>query len=117
MEDKDILLRLIDELGLKSVNSFSKEVGYSSPSALYLVLSGKRGITEHLIKKIKQRYPNVDEIFLRGKTDNVFEEQISIGEVENYSLNDLSKIILQVLDEQKKTNELLAEFMRKQFNN
>lgn len=113
MEDKDILLQLMDALGVKSVNAFSKEVGYSSPSALYLVLSGDRPITDFLIRKIRDRYPNVSEIYLRGKSEEIFDEPMQVSSSSTYTLNDLPLIMLEVLKELKKTNELLVRNLNK----
>jgi predicted transcriptional regulator len=111
LEDKDILMKLLEALGLKSINAFSKKIGYSSPSALYLILSGERQITEHLIRQVKTKYPQINESFLRGKSEEVFEKEIVIEDIENYTLNDLPKIMFMVLEEQKKTNQLLVQLM------
>ena len=113
MEDKDILLQLMDALGVKSVNAFSKEIGYSSPSALYLVLSGDRVITDFLIRKIRDRYPNVSEIYLRGKSEEIFDEPMQVSSSSTYTMNDLPIIMLEILKELKKTNELLVRNLNK----
>ena len=112
-EDKDILMKLIDALGIKSVNSFSKKVGYSSPSALYLILSGERQITEHLIKLVKETFPKVSETYLRGKSEDIFDKETVVENIEEYTINDLPKIMFMLLEQQKKTNELLVKMLSK----
>lgn len=111
MEDKDIIARLIDELGFKSVNAFSKEVGYSSPSAIYLILGGERKITEHLIKKILENFPNVNEPYLRGQGDKTSMFKSVLDEQKEMSQDDLPRIMIELLKEQKETNRLLKTFL------
>ena len=114
--DKAIVLEVIDALGLKSINHFAKELGYSNSSAVFNLLSGKRGrsISEGFIKKVVGRYPRVNEQFLRKKSEVILIEKASLNpSPSNYTLNDLPALFIELLQEQKKTNELLKQILDK----
>lgn len=117
MSDKEILTNIIDELRITSVAKFSKEIGFKTPASLYMILSdseeNKREITGSLIRRIRNRFPQVNEDFLRGKSEVVLTENFSNSDSQNLTINDLPGIMLKVLEEQKKTNELLSQFLKK----
>jgi hypothetical protein len=116
--DKDIILEIVDAVGENSVSSFSKRIGYASPSALYEVIKGSRGINLYMTKKIKTRYPKVNELFIRGKSDTIIgdggENEVSSSLTsETYTLNDMPMLMLRFIEAQEKTNELLSQLLKK----
>ena len=112
--DSEILKEVMDELGITNASHFSRELGYANGSAISNILRGEKGknISEKLIAKITDRYPLVDKLFLRKGEGTILKQNTSIelqGDKTNYTLNDLPELILQLLQEQKRTNEILMK--------
>lgn len=114
MNDKDILLKLIDELGIKNVASFSKELGYKNPNAVYSVIRDtqhKRPIGEALITKILKRFPQVNENFLRGLENSPLKKKPEKLNKEVYTLNDLPGIMVENTKKLDEIKTLLVQIL------
>ncbi|MGY6650240.1 hypothetical protein [Wenyingzhuangia sp. IMCC45574] len=64
-QDSSIMSELLSALDMTG-NELSKELKYSSNSSIYGILQGNRGISISLIYKIKDRFPYVNEEFLKS---------------------------------------------------
>lgn len=108
MGKKEIILSVIDALGIKSINSFAKEIGYANSSGvLNLINEDGRSISEGFISKVVNRYPEVNEKFLRGKSDIVINEALNSATKSTYTLNDMPNLIAALLNEVKELKELV----------
>ncbi|SED09129.1 hypothetical protein SAMN04489761_4244 [Tenacibaculum sp. MAR_2009_124] len=117
--DGEILNEVMQELGITNASHFARELGYANGSAISNILRGESGkyISEKLITKITNRYPLVEEFYLRKGEGSVLKEKVSLESHSindsNYTLNDLPTLIAELIKEQKRTNELLSEFVNK----
>ena len=116
--DAEIINETIDALGLLSVSSFAEKLGYSNASSIFHMMKnlGGRKINDTFIKRVLKRFPEVNEMFLRNKSDvplNDTPTSISQSNLNkaSYTLNDLPLIMLDSIKHQKKTNELLRELL------
>lgn len=62
--DSEIMEMLLEELRYKA-SPFSKELGYNSSSSIYFILKGRNRITDDMIRRIIERFPEVNELFLK----------------------------------------------------
>jgi len=67
MSQADRLKKIIDYL-IETPNSFSKEIGLSTPTTIYDVIAGKRAITQALLKRVVSNYPNLNPEWLLNGT-------------------------------------------------
>jgi len=113
--DKEIITEVIDELGIFSVTSFAEELGYSNGSSVFHLMRNMNGrkINEPFIKKVVKRYPQVNEHFLRGRSDKVLIASPTLIENSGYTLNDLPSLFSDLIKEQKETNKLLTLLLNK----
>jgi len=76
-----------------------------------------RKINEPFIDKVMKRYPQVNELYIRGKSDVVLNNKpmgvASANLKHSFTLNDLPVLIIDLIEEQKKTNVLLTNFIKK----
>lgn len=116
--DSEIINEVVDSLGIFSISSFAEELGYSNASSIFHMMKnlGGRKINDTFIKRVLKRFPEVNEMFLRNKSDvplNDTPTSISQSNLNkaSYTLNDLPLIMLDSIKHQKKTNELLRELL------
>lgn len=116
--DAEIINETIDALGLLSVSSFAEKLGYSNASSIFHMMKnlGGRKINDTFIKRVLKRFPEVNEMFLRNKSDVPLNETpTSISEdnvnTRSYTLNDLPLIMLESIKHQKTANTLLRELI------
>lgn len=115
--DKEIMEGLIEELKFKSTRSFAIKLGYKNGSVIQSILLGYATgkITDQLIKRIMHEYPNINEKYLRtGELPILFDEEIT--QVKNninlsFALNAIPTLLSGLIEEQKKTNELLKKIL------
>jgi len=63
LEDKEIMIKLLKALDVKARN-FAGLLGYKAHASITNIIYSKNNITEELIKRIMERYPNVNHRFL-----------------------------------------------------
>lgn len=117
--DQEIVQNIVDALGITSLQRFAKELGYSNASSIYHLMKNLNGrkINESFIDKVLGRYPQINELYLRKKSDVILINnpmKTSMENVKNsFTINDLPTLMLDLINEQKKTNELLMELLNK----
>jgi len=119
--DGEIVRGVVAALGIMSLQRFAKELGYSNSSSIYHLMKNLNGrkINESFIDKVTARYPQVNELYLRGKSDVVLDSsksmKISSSNLsQSFTLNDLPVLMIDMIDEQKRTNELLNDLLDKE---
>ncbi len=70
MKASEILQKILDSQ-LMNATEFAKEIGLYGPQPLYNILNEKYGLSVKLKRQIKERFPEIDDDFLNGKTKNV----------------------------------------------
>ena len=116
MTDAEILKSVIDALKVGSVSAFSEQIGYANPSGVLHILHGQKGrnIGDKLILRITKAYPEVNELYLRRRSDQILIEVPILKKDDNsYSFNDLPRLFASLIEEQKKTNALLEQLVKK----
>ena len=117
--DAEIVKGIVEGLGLTSLQKFAKELGYSNSSSIYHLMKNLNGrkINESFIDKVLERYPQVNELYIRGKSDVVLINapmKISTTNLnQNFTLNDMPVLLIDLIEEQKKTNGLLSDILKK----
>lgn len=117
--DKEIIEGLIEELGFKSTRSFAIKLGYKNGSVIQSILLGYTTgkITDQLIKRIKIEYPNINEKYLKtGELPILFDEEIAQAQNNiniSFALNAIPTLLSGLIEEQKKTNDLLKQILDK----
>ena len=110
--DAEIVKGIVEGLGLTSLQKFAKELGYSNSSSIYHLMKNLNGrkINESFIDKVLERYPQVNELYIRGKSDVVLINapmKISTTNLnQNFTLNDMPVLLIDLIEEQKKTNDV-----------
>jgi hypothetical protein len=118
--DAEIVKGIVEGLGLTSLQKFAKELGYSNSSSIYHLMKNLNGrkINESFIDKVLERYPQVNELYIRGKSDVVLINapmKISTTNLnQNFTLNDMPVLLIDLIEEQKKTNGLLSDILKKE---
>lgn len=112
-KDSEIIIAVLDALGVNSITSFSKSLGYANGSSLFHIMKNVRGrkINEHLIQKIIKTYPEINEKFLRKKSEQVLltNNTLNLEQKEKYTLEDMPNIMLQILNELKEIKQLMQK--------
>tara|TARA_B110000116_G_scaffold257870_1_gene258444 strand:- start:1187 stop:1558 length:372 start_codon:yes stop_codon:yes gene_type:complete len=117
--DAEIVKGIVEGLGLTSLQKFAKELGYSNSSSIYHLMKNLNGrkINESFIDKVLERYPQVNELYIRKKSDVVLINapmKISTTNLnQNFTLNDMPVLLIDLIEEQKKTNGLLSDILKK----
>tara|TARA_B110000238_G_C16031628_1_gene397800 strand:- start:106 stop:477 length:372 start_codon:yes stop_codon:yes gene_type:complete len=117
--DAETVRGILEALGITSLQRFAKELGYSNSSSIYHMMKNQNGrkINEPFIDKVMKRYPQVNELYIRGKSDVVLNNKpmgvASANLNHSFTLNDLPVLIIDLIEEQKKTNVLLTNFIKK----
>lgn len=117
--DAETVRGIVEALGITSLQRFAKELGYSNSSSIYHMMKNQNGrkINEQFIDKVMKRYPQVNELYIRGKSDVVLNNKpmgvASANLNHSFTLNDLPVLIIDLIEEQKKTNVLLTNFIKK----
>ena len=117
--DAETVRGILEALGITSLQRFAKELGYSNSSSIYHMMKNQNGrkINEQFIDKVMKRYPQVNELYIRGKSDVVLNNKpmgvASANLNHSFTLNDLPVLIIDLIEEQKKTNVLLTNFIKK----
>ena len=117
--DAEIVKGIVEGLGLTSLQKFAKELGYSNSSSIYHLMKNLNGrkINESFINKVLERYPQVNELYIRKKSDVVLINapmKISTTNLnQNFTLNDMPVLLIDLIEEQKKTNGLLSDILKK----
>jgi hypothetical protein len=117
--DAETVRGIVEALGITSLQRFAKELGYSNSSSIYHMMKNQNGrkINESFIDKVLKRYPQVNELYIRGKSDVVLNNKpmgvASANLKHSFTLNDLPVLIIDLIEEQKKTNVLLTNFIKK----
>ena len=117
--DAETVRGIVEALGITSLQRFAKELGYSNSSSIYHMMKNQNGrkINEPFIDKVMKRYPQVNELYIRGKSDVVLNNKpmgvASANLNHSFTLNDLPVLITDLIEEQKKTNVLLTNFIKK----
>jgi hypothetical protein len=117
--DAETVRGIVEALGITSLQRFAKELGYSNSSSIYHMMKNQNGrkINEPFIDKVMKRYPQVNELYIRGKSDVVLNNKpmgvASANLNHSFTLNDLPVLIIDLIEEQKKTNVLLTNFIKK----
>ena len=117
--DAETVRGIVEALGITSLQRFAKELGYSNSSSIYHMMKNQNGrkINESFIDKVLKRYPQVNELYIRGKSDVVLNNKpmgvASANLNHSFTLNDLPVLIIDLIEEQKKTNVLLTNFIKK----
>ena len=118
--DAEIVKGIVEGLGLTSLQKFAKELGYSNSSSIYHLMKNLNGrkINESFIDKVLKRYPQVNELYIRKKSDVVLINapmKISTTNLnQNFTLNDMPVLLIDLIEEQKKTNGLLSDILKKE---
>ena len=118
--DAEIVKGIVEGLGLTSLQKFAKELGYSNSSSIYHLMKNLNGrkINESFIDKVLERYPQVNELYIRKKSDVVLINapmKISTTNLnQNFTLNDMPVLLIDLIEEQKKTNGLLSDILKKE---
>tara|TARA_B100000809_G_scaffold258639_1_gene302191 strand:+ start:567 stop:932 length:366 start_codon:yes stop_codon:yes gene_type:complete len=117
---KEIINNVIDAVRVKSINEFALKLGYSNSSGVYNMLNENSGINLGFtfVSKIMDAFPMVNIDYLNQKSDVIlksdYNEENSKPLAELEDDYDMSVIILmKLLKEQKKTNELLSSLLEK----
>lgn len=112
-KDSEIINEVLDALGISSITSFAKSLGYANGSGLFHVMKNIRGrkISENLIQKITKTYPEINEKFLRKKSEQVLltNSPTNLEQKEKYTLEDVPNIMAQTLNELKEIKELIKK--------
>ena len=112
-KDSEIIIAVLDALGINSITAFSKSLGYANGSGLFHVMKNIRGrkISENLIHKITKTYPEINEKFLRKKSEEVLltNNSINLDKKQKYTLEDVPNIMAQTLNELKEIKELIKK--------
>ena len=118
--DAEIVKGIVEGLGLTSLQKFAKELGYSNSSSIYHLMKNLNGrkINESFIDKVLKRYPQVNELYIRKKSDvvliNAPMKIPSANLNQSFTLNDMSVLLIDLIEEQKKTNGLLSDILNKE---
>ncbi len=70
MKASEILQKILDSQ-LMNATEFAKEIGLYGPQPLYNILNDKYGLSVKLKRQIKERFPEIDDDFLNGKTETI----------------------------------------------
>ena len=70
MKASEILQKILDSQ-LMNATEFAKEIGLYGPQPLYNILNEKYSLSAKLKRQIKERFPEIDDDFLNGKTENI----------------------------------------------
>lgn len=121
-KDDIIIKELMDHLGVGSVNRFAKLLGYKTGSGLYHILdeTSDRSINDSFIERVLSVYPQINERFLRKKSNIILAKNDKESGVyknpvssKDYTLNDLPGLMNELYLEQKETNRLLKLILAK----
>lgn len=118
---KEIILSITDALGIKSINELSDRLGYSNSSGIYNMLNDnsvkKLGVT--FKNKVVQVFPNVNLKYLNNESEIILTEIEPQNET-SPAFKDVEEdeemtsiLLIRLLKEQKKTNELLSKILEK----
>ncbi|WP_339833206.1 hypothetical protein [uncultured Flavobacterium sp.] len=92
LENKEILDNVIEALGVKKPE-FRKALKYSSNTTIYNVYNGVHGISNDMINRILNAYPEVNHLYLKRGHGTPLKTEVSesfsnINADENISINE-----------------------------
>ena len=128
LTDSEVILKVIEALG-ETINSFAVKLEYKSTAAVYHVVNGINFLSEGMMIRIVNTFPQVNYTFMktRGEKGEPLlsnEEKINQANLFNIPLKNNTTIDLaywllipgkidKLLQEQEKTNELLEQILNK----
>ena len=116
---KEIIHGVIDAVRVRSINDFATKLGYSNSSGVYNMINENSETTLGFtfVSKIMNAFPMVNIDYLNQKSDVILKSDYIEENLPSIALeddHDMTVIILmKLLKEQKKTNELLSSLLEK----
>jgi plasmid maintenance system antidote protein VapI len=121
MSDSDKVLKVIEALEL-NVNSFTNKLEYKSPSTVSHVIKGLNQLSDGMIVRIINKFPNVSYNFLKnGQGEVLLSEEEKINQTNFFNIGEpksdmfdfiqLPKKIDKLIEQQEITNDLLRELL------
>lgn len=115
--DADILNEVMRAFYIKTKVKFSQDLKYKNVNSINQILKGELKISENFIRRALNAYPTLNEMFLRGRSEEVIiNESKAIGQknLNTFTLNDLPYLFFQLIEKQEETNTILKEILEQQ---